>query len=142
MVHIILIPGIVPKKRMGKQPLANQETFFAELVVDRQANLMSKMQIQVVTLDLATVGLQQGRQGSQLDRWVDMEPEGHIDQGYFQWHGGIVPITRQRSTIKIGSAGLVVLPNSMCSGKPAGLQHIHHGAVGFRIRRLRAFGGD
>ena len=55
---------------------------------------MCEMKVQVVTLNLATVAFHQGRDGSQLDGWVDMKPEGHIDQCYFQMHGDIVSITR------------------------------------------------
>ena len=35
MVHVILILGVVSKKRMRKQPFADQEAFFTKLVVDR-----------------------------------------------------------------------------------------------------------
>ena len=55
---------------------------------------MCEMKVQVVALNLATLGFQQGREGSQLDGWVYMKPEGHIDQCYFQMHEGIVSITR------------------------------------------------
>lgn len=108
MVHVVLIPSVVPEKGVGKQPFANQEAFFTELVVDRQAELMREMKVQVMALYLATVGFQQGREGPQLDGWVDMEPEGHVDQCYFQRHAGIVSITMWRSTIKNGSGSPTV----------------------------------
>ena len=51
------------------------------------------MQVQVVTLYLTTMSFQQGRESTQLDRRLDMEPKGHIDQCDFQRHGIIVTIS-------------------------------------------------
>ena len=92
MVQVVLIFRILAKQQVRKKPFADEKPFFTKFVVYRHAQLVGEVKVQIIALHRIAFGFEQSREGPQLDRGVDMKPEGHIYQSNIQRHGRIVTV--------------------------------------------------